>query len=239
MKELESAGVKHRLRQVPGSNGYTLAFVFPDGERRFVSNKGGSGMMEVSDLTPILKGIRPGDIVYAGGYFHLPGLSKGFAGFLKSAKNKGATLMFDFTFHEKGCTKYFRDFAGYMDMVFMNDDELKRLGKGTIKKTLEWMSGLGVRDIIVKQGKRGSVFYTNGMLIREPSEKVRAVDSTGAGDVFNAAFVYGFITGLLPEECLRLGNYAASWKVARSGIEVPPREKIHSFVKKMTGRSTS
>ncbi len=232
-RELGSSGVRPVLRKVSGSNGYTVAFVFRGGNRRFVSNKGASGLLSVEDLKPVLEGIRPGDIVYTGGLFHLPGLARGFAGFARAAKKRGATLLFDFTSDETGCSGGFRDFARHLDMVFMNELELKRLGRGDIRKSLERVSGLGIRDVIVKLGSRGSLFYTNGMLRREPARKVKVVDTTGAGDVFNAAFVYGFMNGLLPEQCLKLGNWVAAWKVARTGIGVPPRERVSAFMRKL------
>jgi sugar/nucleoside kinase (ribokinase family) len=230
---LESSGVRPVLREVPGSNGCTVAFVFSGGNRRFVSNKGASGLMKAQDLRPVLEGIRPGDIVYTGGLFHLPGLARGFAGFVRAARKKRATLMLDFSFDETGCSRDFEGFARHLDMVFMNESELRRFGRGDIKKSLGRVSGLGIRDVIVKLGSRGSLFYTNGMLDREPARRVKVVDTTGAGDVFNAAFVYGFMSGLLPKQCLRLGNWMAAWKVARTGISVPPRERISAFIGKL------
>lgn len=229
--ELESAGVRAHLRQVRRRNGVTVAMVVKSGKRAFVSNKGSSGELRVGDLKPVLDKIKPGDIVYVGGFFHLPGLVSGFVGFLKAAKKRGATLMFDFTFDDTGCSKCFKDFAKYLDMVFLNEDELHKLSRN-VKGSSGKMSKLGVRDVIVKLGRKGSVFYTNGMITREPAIKVKAVDTTGAGDVFNAAFVYGFANGLLPEQCLKLGNWVAGNKVACSGIEIPPREKVSQFLRK-------
>jgi sugar/nucleoside kinase (ribokinase family) len=231
-EELEQAGVKSILREVQGNSGVTVSMVFRDGRRGFISNKGASGMLRVQDLKPILERIEPGDILYVGGFFHLPGIAKGLPGFLGSAKRKGATLMFDFTFDETHSSGRFRDFAKYLDMVFLNEDELNRL-ESRVRGSSGKMSRLGVRDVIVKLGRRGSLFYTNGMITREPALKVRAIDTTGAGDVFNAAFVYGFMDGLLPEQCLKLGNWVAGWKVQRTGIEVPPRDRVHDFLKKL------
>ena len=231
-RELESAGVRPVLKDVDKNNGFTIATVFRSGERRFISNKGASGMLNVKDLKPIIEKLGTGDIVYIGGFFHLHGLVKGFPGFLSACRKKGATTMFDFTFHEKGGFSLFKDFARYLDMVFLNEDELRRLGSANVRGSGR-MSRLGVRDVIVKLGKRGSLFYTNGMLTRAPAVKAKAVDTTGAGDVFNAAFVYGFMNGMLPEQCLRLGNWVAGYKISRTGIEVPERDKFHAFLKKL------
>ncbi len=230
-RQLEDAGVSLILKEVPGANGYTTAFVLPNGERTMVSNKGASGELVVRDLEPLLEKIRPGDIVYVGGLFHLPKLTKGFGGFLKSARERGATTMFDFTFDCRGCSDSFRGFAEHLDMVFLNEGETKRLGKGDLKESLKRISGMGIKNIITKLGARGAVFFTNGMLKKQPGERINVVDSTGAGDVFNAGFVYGFMSGLNSDQCLRLGNMVGAWKVSHSGISVPPRDSVADFIK--------
>ena len=230
---LEEAGVKARLREVEGQNGYTIALIFRDGNRSFISNKGACYALRAKDLGPLLDSIKPGDIVYTGGLFHLPGLAGGYERFLMDAKKRGATMMFDFTFDETGCSGCFRRLARHLDMVFMNERELIKHGGKDRKKALKIISGLGVRDIIVKLGERGSMFYTNGMLRREPARKVKVLDTTGAGDVFNAGFVYGFMSGLLPEQCLKLGNWAAAWTITRTGIDVPPRDRVSAFMKRL------
>lgn len=232
-RSLSEAGVKARLKGAEGSNGYTLAFVFGDGNRSFVSNKGACYDMKTTDLEPLLERIKPGDIVYTGGLFHLPGLARGYGGFLRKAKKRGATLMFDFTFDDTGCSGCFRGFAKLLDMAFLNGRELERYGGRGSDKALRRISGFGVRDIIVKLGEKGSMFYTNGMLKREPAARVKVMDTTGAGDVFNAGFVYGFMSGFLPEQCLRLGNWAAAWTITRTGIAVPPRDKVSAFMKRL------
>jgi sugar/nucleoside kinase (ribokinase family) len=230
-RELKHAGVKPRLKDVAATSGVSVCTVFPGGERSFISNKGASERLRVQDLRPVLKDVKPGDIVYSGGLFHLPGLVKGFAEFLGDARKKGATIMFDCTFDETGCSGSFRELAGHLDMIFLNERELGCFGKE--EKALERLSKMGIRDIIVKLGDKGSLFFTNGMMKKEPAKKVKALDTTGAGDVFNAGFVYGFMSGLLPEQCLRLGNWMAAWKAARSGLQTPPRDKISGFLKKL------
>ena len=54
------------------------------------------------------------------------------------------------------------------------------------------------------------------MGITVPAPRVRAVDTTGAGDAFNGGFLSAFLEGRSPRECLRLGNYVG----ARSTLAV-------------------
>jgi sugar/nucleoside kinase (ribokinase family) len=230
LKTLRKSGVNARLKEIPSYNGYTAAFVLPDGERTLVSNKGASGAMTVADLDEVLERISPGDIVYVGGLFHLPELSKGFADFLKRAKKRGSVNMLDFTFDSMGCSDCFEDLIPYLDLVFFNEDETKRLGKGDIERSIERISEMGVRKIVTKLGRRGSMYFENGIMEKQPANRVEVKDSTGAGDVFNAGFVLGYMSGLKPVHCLRLGNIAGAYKVCRTGIMVPPKDDITEFI---------
>ena len=66
----------------------------------------------------------------------------------------------------------------------------------------------------------------NGKLRIIPSLKVKALDSTGAGDIFHGAFVYGLVKKFSLEKTLKFANYAGAISVTRVGA-VPslPTEK--------------
>jgi len=75
----------------------------------------------------------------------------------------------------------------------------------------------GVKIVAVKLGSKGC-YVTDGQERRtiEPF-KVKVVDTTGAGDAFNAGFLYGLIQGKSLSECGRLGNFVASRSVMAMG----------------------
>lgn len=233
IKVLTDAGVDTRLKEFSGHNGYTIAMVEKGGERSFISNKGACLNLTAKDLDPVLEAVKPGDIVYSGGLFHLPELAKGFPSFLNKARKKGATTMLDLTFDSMGCSDCFPKLSKYLDMVFLNETEAKRFGKGSLDKSLGVLKRMGITDIIVKMGSKGSLFHARDFTMKQPASKVKAVDTTGAGDIFNAGFVYGFMSGLNPDQCLKLGNWVAGYKVAKSGLKVPPREDVIEFVRKL------
>ena len=59
-----------------------------------------------------------------------------------------------------------------------------------------------------------------------PAPRVRAVDTTGAGDAFNGGFLFGLIGGRSPRECLRLGNFVgARSTLAAGGLDALPRRR--------------
>ncbi len=76
---------------------------------------------------------------------------------------------------------------------------------------------MGVEVVVVKLGERGC-YVTDGRdeyFVKPFSSNV--VDTTGAGDAFNAGFLYGWIRGKSLEECAKFGNYVASKIIERVG----------------------
>jgi len=103
--------------------------------------------------------------------------------------------------------------------VFMpNQSELQLLaGKDDYRKSAEALLRRGVGIIAVKLGSKGC-YITNGKESHFiEAFKVKAVDTTGAGDAFCAGFLYGLISGKSLYECGRIGNFVASRCIAKMG----------------------
>ena len=108
--------------------------------------------------------------------------------------------------------------------VFMpNSLELEQLtGEEDYRKGADYMISMGVKIVAVKLGRKGC-YVTDGeeRLSVEPF-KVKVVDTTGAGDAFDAGFLYGLIHKKSLYECGQLGNFVASRNVmamgARAGL---------------------
>lgn len=71
--------------------------------------------------------------------------------------------------------------------------------------------------LCVTMGAEGAMLMTEDDLIVEPGFAVQAVDTTGAGDVFRAAFAYGLLENFPPRDMLRLANAAAAVSCTRAG----------------------
>lgn len=72
--------------------------------------------------------------------------------------------------------------------------------------------------LIVTLGSKGVLVYEDGVADIIPPREVQAVDSTGAGDSFNSALVYGLSIGMNLKESAIFGNIAASISVTKRGI---------------------
>jgi len=91
----------------------------------------------------------------------------------------------------------------------------------------------GPRFVAMTRGKDGAVAVgEGGRLIESPGFEVEAVDTTGAGDVFHAAFAYGFLQGWSVEETLRFSNAAAALNCTALGARggVPGLSEVKEFM---------
>jgi ribokinase len=91
---------------------------------------------------------------------------------------------------------------------------------------------LGVKSVIVKIGDQGCVYCSADATFAVPSFPVRAVDSTAAGDTFNAALAVALVEGRPIEDALRFANAAAAVSVTRTGAQTsaPARDDVESLL---------
>lgn len=90
-------------------------------------------------------------------------------------------------------------------------------GESDIPKGAALLIGMGVKIVAVKLGDKGC-YLTNGEEKKTIAPfKVQAVDTTGAGDAFNAGFLYGLLKDKTLAECGRLGNFVASRSIMKMG----------------------
>ena len=66
------------------------------------------------------------------------------------------------------------------------------------------------RNTVIKLGRRGSRWIAGDRDLPAPAPRVRAVDTTGAGDAFNGGFLLALLRGRPPRECLRIGNFVGA-----------------------------
>jgi sugar/nucleoside kinase (ribokinase family) len=96
----------------------------------------------------------------------------------------------------------------HTDVFMPNRKELAAVSsQPDIEAGAHWALDLGVRQVVVKDGPRGAtLFRGEAPPLSHPGYEVAVRDTTGAGDSFDAGFLYGFLTGLPPGASLKLGN---------------------------------
>jgi len=101
-------------------------------------------------------------------------------------------------------------------------------GEREIPKGAQMLIDMGVKIVAVKMGDKGC-YVSNGeeKMTLQPY-KVPVVDTTGAGDAFDAGFLYGLVHNRTLEDCGKLGNFVASRSVMKMGARdgLPTREDL-------------
>ncbi len=94
------------------------------------------------------------------------------------------------------------------------------------------LQAMGATTVIIKLGSQGCVIVAQGKPILLPAPKVKAMDTTAAGDVFNAGLAVALSEGLDLSAACRFANHAAALSVTRLGaqIAVPCRAEVDVFL---------
>jgi len=118
-------------------------------------------------------------------------------------------------------------------LISLNIRELELL---TAISDIEEASGTlrddGVETVVLKLSVEGCAVSSPSGFERIPGYDVRAIDTTGAGDAFNAALVYGYLVGWPLEKAARFANVVGAVKVSKmgAGVNVPTRAEIDRFL---------
>lgn len=89
--------------------------------------------------------------------------------------------------------------------------------KGTYEHALQALKALGPRQAVITLGPEGSVGLDPSGVVRQQAYSVTAKDTTGAGDVFHGAYIYGILRGWAMPECMDFASAAAALKCKNGG----------------------
>lgn len=126
-----------------------------------------------------------------------------------------------------------RKMAALSDILIMNARyPLLVSEKESIEEALTYFASIGPKVVISTQGVNGCLAYIDGKIESFPAYSVKAVDSTGAGDVFHGAFLAAYLEKKDIRYAIRYASIAAALKCTqvggRSGI--PGKEEIQSYL---------
>jgi sugar/nucleoside kinase (ribokinase family) len=104
---------------------------------------------------------------------------------------------------------------------------------GGPRAALGELCALGARLAVVTLGEHGALARQGERWIESPAFRVDVRDTTGAGDVFHAAFVWGLLEGLAAEAILRAANAAAAMNCRALGAQggLPTRAELEAFLR--------
>jgi sugar/nucleoside kinase (ribokinase family) len=110
-----------------------------------------------------------------------------------------------------------RKALNHTDVFLPNAQEAKRLtGESNLELAIQWL-GEFCPLVVVKDGPNGSIAYTNNTCLHVPGIQVKNIDTTGAGDNFNAGFLRAWLDGQSIEMCLKWGNIVGGLSTTEIG----------------------
>jgi sugar/nucleoside kinase (ribokinase family) len=145
--------------------------------------------------------------IHVGSYYLLDSLRPDIPKLFKTAHDFGMTTSLDTNYDpsEKWAGGIHQTLA-HTDVFMPNEAELAGIsGQTDVESGLKAL-GERVRLIAVKQGGEGATAWREGHATRQGSIPVQVVDTTGAGDSFDAGFIYGYLNGYPLEKALKLAT---------------------------------
>lgn len=199
-----------------------------DGERSFAYWRGQSAARTLADDLADLPGIGPGDMVYLSGITLAILPEEGRARLLAAldrARADGARVAFDPNLRPRlwpsadAMRATVMEGARRADIALPSfEDEAAWFGDTDLAATAARYAAAGASLIVVKDGPRPVLLRTrDGMAWVSPRPATQVVDSTAAGDAFNAGLLIGLETGLSPTDAVRQGCDVASKVITHRG----------------------
>lgn len=136
---------------------------------------------------------------------------------LPALKRKGATISIDVGHH----VKWLEDARSLeivraIDFVMPNEKEAVIIA-GTPQRYLDLCRSLGVRHALVKLGSAGAIMLSDGIEYKAAPPIVDTLDTTGAGDAFDAGFIDAVLSGLSPKQCIERGCVCGALSTRAAG----------------------
>jgi sugar/nucleoside kinase (ribokinase family) len=186
----------------------TMVIVDPDGERRFIHYFGANAGLTKSDVN--LDMIKSASILHVASAFVIPGLDgQPLAEILGEARADGTIVCLDTSWDEsRPWQEVLEPVLPYVDYFLPSLVEAQAItGYDDPRQAAAALLNFGVGTVVVKLGHEGCLVSTSDdRTFHLPSHDVEAVDSTGAGDVFNAGFIAGIYMGQSIRESASMAN---------------------------------
>ncbi|MEO5680182.1 MAG: adenosine kinase [Acidimicrobiales bacterium] len=219
--DLPANGVTFAARPATGGlpTGRCLVVVTADAERTMSTFLGAGGELGPEDIAPAV--IAAAQVVYLEGYlFDSPEAKEAYRTASRVAHEAGrrvALTLSDSFCVERHLAEWVVLVDEQVDVLFGNAEEVQVLCGSGFDEAVRQLRDQ-VEIAVITKGASGSVIVTADELIEVPAEEVESVvDTTGAGDLYAAGFLYGYTAGRPLAECGRLGSRAAAEVIGHTG----------------------
>ena len=199
--------------------GTCLILITPDAERTMVTFLGIAGKISEKDINE--KATKESEIIFLEGYLWDEGEPKSaFDKAMILSKKKAMSLSDQFCV-ERHKDSFLNLVKNRLDITFSNEQEIKSLiDTDNFDEVITFGKQLG-KLLIITRGAKGSVAIKNNEVVECDSKKdLKIIDLTGAGDLFAAGFLHGFINDFSTKESLEKGTEMSSKIIQKVGARL-------------------
>ncbi len=199
--------------------GTCLILVTPDSERTMCTFLGTAGKINENDVSS--NAIKESEIIFLEGYLWDEGdPKKAFDKAINSA-NKVAMSLSDLFCVDRHKPNFLKLVKNKIDITFANEQEVTSLIEAkNFNEVISFSKQLN-KLVIVTRGEKGAVAINGDEVVECNTQKnLKIVDLTGAGDLFAAGFLHGYINKLSTKECLEKGTEMSSKVIQQIGARL-------------------
>ena len=199
--------------------GTCLILVTPDSERTMCTFLGTAGKINEADIVPDI--ISKSEILFLEGYLWDEGEPKKAFNKAINHSNTVAMSLSDQFCVDRHKSHFLNLVKNKLDITFANEQEIISLiDAKNFDEAINFCKQIG-KLIIITRGEKGAVAINNQEIIAiEPIKNLKITDLTGAGDLFAAGFLYGYINKLSIINCLEKGTNMASKVIQQIGARL-------------------
>lgn len=225
--DLKKAGVAIEPDKQAGDTGQCMVLVSEDGERTMMTYLGVSAELDVQDIDE--SKIKSSQYLYIEGYLApLPNAVSAVqqAKVIAQANNTKIALTFSDPSMAKYCKQGLVDMLeGGVDVLFCNEEEACTFAeKDTLDQAITELAQYSPH-LVITLGERGVLIVKDGERFEFATTAIKPIDTTGAGDVFAGAYLYGLTQKQPIAFCARLANASAARIVGKYGPRLEAYEQ--------------
>ena len=230
---------RHVQRKPNEKTGVTIALSGAR-DRALVTYSGAVATLKADRIDAAL--LKRHDHLHLTSYYLQDELRSSFARILRDAKALGLTTSFDPNSDPADMwNSDINPVFDHTDVLLLNEREAMRLSKTTTPRAALRTLGAKVDCAVIKRGAKGAMAVRRGKLFTHSGFKVKQVDTTGAGDSFDAGFITAYLHNAPVVDCLESGN--ACGALSASGVGgtggQPTEKALRKFIRLRKSAATS
>ena len=217
--QIEKVNYLYQKKNELISTGTCLILITPDSERTMCTYLGTAGKINNNDINA--DAIKNSEITFLEGYLWDEGEPRKAFDKAINNSNKVAMSLSDQFCVERHKAQFLELVKNKLDIVFANEQEILSLINGESLKDVIEFSKILKKDIIITRGENGAIAINDNEIIECDARKnLKIKDLTGAGDLFAAGYLHGYVNKLSTKESLEKGTELSAKIIQQIGARI-------------------